>query len=99
MNTYNEQNEFQQERFLPTRYDDFFDPRHAALDIAAAVTGSHTLLSRHIWRKRLEAIGEETFRDILFLFWSDLKAGESVRSRARALTARLNKAVTRLGHP
>ena len=98
MNTHNEQNGFRLGCFQPTRYEDFFDPAHTALDIAAAVTGSHTLLSRHIWRKRLEAIGEETFREILFLFWSDLRAGESVRSRARALTARLNKAMTRLDH-
>ena len=39
------------ECFRPDRYEDFFDPSCTALDIAAVVTGSHTLLSRHIWRQ------------------------------------------------
>ena len=99
MKTHNEQNESRPEHVRLERYEDFFDPSHTVLDLAAAVTGSYTLLSRHIWRKRLYALGEEPFREILFLFWSDLKAGESVRSRARALTARLNKAVSSLGNP
>lgn len=77
-------------RFLPTCYDDFMDPAHAPLDMAADVTGSRTLLSRHIWRKRLGIIGTQAFRKALFLFWCDLKAGESVRSKERAFTARLN---------
>ena len=97
MNTHNSQNEFRRNTFRPECYDDFFDPAHVALDVAAAVTESHTLLSRHIWRKRLDMLGEDRFREILFLFWSDLRAGESVRSRARALTARLNKAVAGTG--
>ena len=79
--------------FRPNAYQDFFDPTKTALDIAAAVTGTTSLLSRNIWRKRLEIIGEEAFRNTLFLFWSDLRAGEGVRSRARAFTARLNKAI------
>ena len=79
--------------FRPTIYQDFFDPANTALDIAAAVTGSASLLSRNIWRKRLEILGEKVFRNTLFLFWSDLRAGEDVRSRARAFTARLNKAI------
>ena len=79
--------------FRPNAYQDFFDPTKTALDIAAAVTGSASLLSRNIWRKRLEIIGEEAFRNTLFLFWSDLRAGEGARSRARAFTARLNKAI------
>jgi hypothetical protein len=79
--------------FKPTIYQDFFDPANTALDIAAAVTGSSSLLSRNIWRKRLEILGEEVFRNTLFLFWSDLRAGEDVRNRARAFTARLNKAI------
>ena len=79
--------------FRPCTYQDFFDPSNTALDIAAAVTDSASLLSRNIWRKRLEVLGEETFRHTLFLFWSDLRAGEGVRSKARAFTARLNKAI------
>lgn len=82
-------------RFLPTCHDDFMDPSAAPLDMAAGVTGSRTLLSRRIWRKRLDIIGEAAFRKALFLFWSDLRAGESVRSRARAFTARLNAEVRR----
>lgn len=96
MDTQNEQNGSRRKPFRPDRYEDFFDPSHAALDIAADLTGSQTLLSRHIWRKRLDAIGEEAFREVLFLFWSDLRAGESVRSRERALTARLNRAIVGL---
>ena len=80
-------------RFLPTCYDDFTDPAHAPLDMAADITGAYSLLSRNIWRKRLEIVGEQVFRKALFLFWCDLNAGESVRSKARAFTARLNKAV------
>ena len=80
-------------RFLPTCYDDFTDPAHAPLDMAADTTGAYSLLSRNIWRKRLEIVGEQVFRKALFLFWCDLNAGESVRSKARAFTARLNKAV------
>jgi hypothetical protein len=80
--------------FRPTVYQDFFTPENAALDIAAAVTGSASLLSRNIWRKRLEILGEEVFRNELFLFWSDLRAGEEVRRRERVFTARLNKAIT-----
>ena len=79
--------------FKPMAYNDFFDPSVTALDIAAAVTGSASLLSRNIWRKRLGILGEEVFRNALFLFWSDLRAGEAVRSKARAFTARLNKAI------
>ena len=79
--------------FRPNAYQDFFDPAKTALDIAAAVTGSASLLSRNIWRKRLSVLGEETFRHTLFLFWSDLRAGEGVRNRARAFTARLNRAI------
>lgn len=79
--------------FKPMAYNDFFDPSVTALDIAAAVTGSASLLSRNIWRKRLVILGEEVFRNALFLFWSDLRAGEAVRSKARAFTARLNKAI------
>ena len=79
--------------FRPNAYQDFFDPAKTALDIAAAVTGSASLLSRNIWRKRLSVLGEDTFRYTLFLFWCDLRAGEGVRSRARAFTARLNKAI------
>ena len=79
--------------FRPTVYQDFFTPENAALDIAAAVTGSASLLSRNIWRKRLEILGEEAFRNELFLFWSDLRAGEEVRRRERVFTARLNKAI------
>ena len=79
--------------FRPNAYQDFFDPTKTALDIAAAVTGSASLLSRNIWRKRLEIIGEESFRNELFLFWSDLRAGEEVRRRERVFTARLNKAI------
>ena len=75
--------------FRPTVYQDFFTPENAALDIAAAVTGSASLLSRNIWRKRLEILGEEVFRNELFLFWSDLRAGEEVRRRERVFTARL----------
>ena len=85
------------DRFLPTCYDDFTDPAHAPLDMAADVTGSHTLLSRGIWRKRLEIAGEQVFRNVLFLFWSDLRAGEPVRSRARVFTTRLNKAIGMTG--
>ena len=84
-------------RFLPTCHDDFTDPAHAPLDMAADVTGSHTLLSRGIWRKRLEIAGEQVFRNVLFLFWSDLRAGEPVRSRARVFTTRLNKAIGMTG--
>jgi hypothetical protein len=80
-------------RFLPTCYDDFNDQAHAPLDLAADITGAYSLLSRNIWRKRLEIVGEQVFRKALFLFWCDLNAGESVRSKARAFTARLNKAV------
>ena len=80
-------------RFLPTCYDDFMDPSVAPLDLAASITGTYALLSRNIWRKRLNIIGEQVFRKALFLFWSDLRAGESVRSKARAFTARLNAAV------
>ena len=79
-------------RFIPTCYDDFIDPAYAPLDMAADVTGAYALLSRNIWRKRLEVVGERMFRKELFLFWCDLNAGESVRSRARAFTSRLNKA-------
>lgn len=79
--------------FLPTCHDDFCDPAYAPLDMAADVTGAHSLLSRNIWRKRLAIVGEQAFRRELFLFWCDLKAGESVRSRARAFTSRLNKAI------
>ena len=79
--------------FRPTVYEDFFNPENTALDIAAAVTGSASLLSRNIWQKRLEILGEEAFRNTLFLFWSDLRAGEEVRRRERAFTARLNKAI------
>ena len=79
--------------FRPNAYQDFFDPTKTALDIAAAVTGSASLLSRNIWRKRLEILGEEAFRNTLFLFWSDLRAGEEVRRRERVFTARLNKAI------
>ena len=74
-------------RFLPTCYDDFTDPAHAPLDMAA-----YSLLSRNIWRKRLEIVGEQVFRKALFLLWCDLRAGESVRSKARVFTSRLNKA-------
>lgn len=84
-------------RFLPTCYDDFMDPSVAPLDLAASITGTYALLSRNIWRKRLNIIGEQVFRKTLFLFWSDLRAGESVRSRARAFTARLNAAVRDIG--
>ena len=80
-------------RFLPTCYDDFMDPAVAPLDMAADITGAYSLLSRNIWRKRLNIVGESVFRKALFLFWCDLRAGESVRSRARAFTARLNAAV------
>ena len=79
--------------FRPNAYQDFFTPENATLDIAAAVTGSASLLSRNIWRKRLEILGEEAFRNELFLFWSDLRAGEEVRRRERVFTARLNKAI------
>ena len=79
--------------FRPNAYQDFFDPTKTALDIAAAVTRSASLLSRNIWRKRLEILGEEAFRNELFLFWSDLRAGEEVRRRERVFTARLNKAI------
>ena len=79
--------------FRPNAYQDFFDPTKTALDIAAAVTRSASLLSRNIWRKRLEILGEEVFRNELFLFWSDLRAGEEVRRRERVFTARLNKAI------
>ena len=48
------------DRFLPTCYDDFTDPAHAPLDMAAEVTGSHTLLSRHIWGKRLARGSSQT---------------------------------------
>lgn len=80
-------------RFLPTCYDDFIDPAYAPLDMAADVTGAYTLLSRNIWRKRLEIVGERMFRKELFLFWCDLNAGESVRSKSRVFTSRLNKAI------
>ena len=80
-------------RFLPTCHDDFTDPAHAPLDMAADITGAYSLLSRNIWRKRLNIVGEPVFRKALFLFWCDLRAGESVRSRARVFTARLNAAV------
>jgi len=80
-------------RFLPTCYDDFMDPAVAPLDMAASITGAYSLLSRNIWRKRLNIVGEPVFRKALFLFWCDLRAGESVRSRARVFTARLNAAV------
>ena len=80
-------------RFLPTCYDDFMDPSIAPLDLAANITGTYALLSRNIWHKRLNIVGEQVFRKALFLFWCDLRAGESVRSRARAFTARLNAAV------
>lgn len=79
-------------RFMPTCYDDFYDPAYAPLDMAAEVTGSHTLLSRHIWGRKLEQTGEQVFRKALFLLWCDLRAGESVRSKARVFTSRLNKA-------
>ena len=82
-----------QGRFLPTCYDDFNDPAYAPLDMAADITGTYALLSRNIWRKRLEIVGERVFRKALFLFWCDLNAGESVRNKARVFTSRLNKAV------
>ena len=93
MNTNNPQSESNRKLFQPECYEDFFDPSHTALDLAAAVARSRELLSRRIWRRRLDLIGEDAFREILFRFWSDLRAGESVLSRPRALTARLNKAV------
>ena len=80
-------------RFMPTCSCDFYDPAYAPLDMAAEVTGSHTLLSRHIWGRKLEQTGERAFRKTLFLFWADLRAGEEVRSRPRAFSARLNKAI------
>ena len=64
---------------------------------AADVTGSYSRLSRNIWRKRLKIIGGDAFRYALFEFWSDLRAGEEVFSRARAFTARLNAEVEKLG--
>ena len=76
--------------FRPTVYQDFFNPENTALDIAAAVTSTASLLSRNVWRKRLAVVRENAFRYELYLFWCDLRAGEEVRSRARAFTARLN---------
>ena len=80
-----------------TGYDDIFNPARATLDLAADVTGSYSRLSRNIWRKRLKIIGGDAFRYALFEFWSDLRAGEEVFSRARAFTARLNAEVEKLG--
>ena len=77
-------------------YDDIFNPARATLDLAADVTGSYSRLSRNIWRKRLKIIGGDAFRYALFEFWSDLRAGEEVFSRARAFTARLNAEVAKL---
>ena len=77
---------------MPKGYDDIMNPAYPALDLAARLTNSPTRLSRNIWRKRLVALGEERFREILYQFWADLRAGEDVHTRARALTARLNKA-------
>ena len=77
---------------MPKGYDDIMNPAYPALDLAARLTNSPTRLSRNIWRKRLAALGEERFREVLYQFWADIRAGEEVRTRARALTARLNKA-------
>ena len=81
-------------QFEPTAYEDFFDAAKAPLDLAACIAETSSLFSRNIWRKRLEALGEECFRYELYLFWCDLRAGEEVRSRAKAFTARLNKAIS-----
>lgn len=80
--------------FKPTCYQDFMDPANAPLDLAAAVTSTASLLSRNVWRKRLAVVGENAFRYELYLFWCDLRAGEEVRSRARAFTARLNNVIS-----
>ena len=56
-----------QGRFLPTCHDDFTDPAHAPLDMAADITGAYSLLSRNIWRKRLEIVGEQVFRIFISL--------------------------------
>lgn len=77
---------------MPKGYDDIMNPAYPALDLAARLTNSPTRLSRNIWRKRLAALGEERFRETLYQFWADLRAGEEVRARSRALTARLNRA-------
>ena len=77
-----------------TAYQDFFDPANAPLDIAAYIAETSSLLSRNIWRKRLMVLGEECFRYELYLFWCDLRAGEEVRNKARAFTARLNKTIS-----
>ena len=74
-------------------YPDFFAPDNTPLDLAAVVAESPSLLSRNVWRKRLEVIGENAFRYELYLFWCDLRAGEEVRSRAKAFTARLNRVI------
>ena len=76
---------------------DFFDPANAPLDLAAAVTNTASLLSRNVWRKRLAAVGENAFRYELYLFWCDLRAGEGVRSRAKAFTAQLNRSIAAKG--
>ena len=47
-------------RFMPTCYDDFTDPAHAPLDMAADITGAYSLLSRNIWRKRLARGSSQT---------------------------------------
>ena len=77
---------------MPKGYDDIMNPAYPALDLAARLTNSPARLSRNIWRKRLAALGEERFHETLYQFWADLRAGEEVRARARALTARLNRA-------
>ena len=45
---------------MPTCYDDFTDPAHAPLDMAADITGAYSLLSRNIWRKRLARGSSQT---------------------------------------
>ena len=67
----------------------FYDPKHSPVSICLALTASWNSLRR--WRQLARALTEDTLREELAAFWTEIQSGEDVRSRGAALNARLGR--------
>ena len=67
----------------------FFDPTFDAVIMAVAVTGDGASARR--WRQACQRVGEDVFRQELFSFYREIRAGEDCNNRGATLNARLKR--------
>lgn len=85
-------------RFVAAVHDDpanggnvFFDAQWDPVVIACAIAGD--VGSNRRWRQLAARVGEDVFRQELFQFYREVRAGEDVENRGAALNARLARIV------